>query len=178
MLFLESDVFCPLVLSFMTPLSFWSNPFTLTGRDETLTYQVLSVWSIQVDFHQVTLTKIHSFQSVCSWICLSVWLWLVGCWVEVPVTSGSVCSQSWDRSLIHMPLLKHTPLKSVIAVSVHVFVIIHLIVCTINLLRMLELALQCHTVQRWTSAIFLHSTGNDDWTGLDKRLTGYKRQHF
>lgn len=42
-------------------------------------------------------------------VCLSVCLpwWLVGCWVEVPVTSGSVCNQSTlgDCSLIHMPLL-------------------------------------------------------------------------
>lgn len=89
---LESVVCSPLFLSSMPSLSFWRSPFIPPGRDGTLTYQALPIWSIQVDCHQVALTKIIlSNLYVHVSVCL-LW-WLVGCWVEVPVTSGSVCHQ-------------------------------------------------------------------------------------
>lgn len=71
---------CPFVcspsfLSSMLSLYLWCSPFILPGRDETLTYQALPIWSIQVDCHQASLTKNH-FPPVCVFmnllsVCLS-----------------------------------------------------------------------------------------------------------
>lgn len=169
--------FSPSSLSSMSSLSFWCSPFILPGRDETLTFQALPIWSIQVYCHQVALTK-DPFSPVCVFMnlfpCLSA---LVRCWVEVPVTSGSVCNQSilGEPSLIHMPPPKHPPLK-----------------CPVSVLRVFCSCLR-HNPSKYLYREFpdveiartrlsrdkrepvTSDTGNDYWTGLDaKKVRKYK----
>lgn len=72
-------VCCPLWLCSMTPLPFWSDPFTLTGRDETLTYPS-SLCLVNPGWLSPSCFNQDPFSPVCVFMNLSVCLSDCGWW--------------------------------------------------------------------------------------------------